>query len=287
MIELSNQTQEDTSDLVDEILHSIFFLGWINHPKLSLNDLLDNDDEIYVHLEDRHPQPFQLYKTQLPRRSPFSCVLDMIVKLIGQENEDEIKERLQNLIDSLRENTKKKILFSSTICISHMNIPDSVRHYGVSMSLISSGSAKQILVAASCLNHWDPRVAGAVMSYYPALTRKPYFDGTITLPPDVRCEAFDLCTGIIKPACQSCGNLFGLQTEEEKEWFYGNCAEIESVSNLLRNENVPVEAVPEENRKKAADSVLKQLKCLLKNNKPPFDWDGGYYSPQGARDENN
>ncbi|XP_072227009.1 uncharacterized protein [Leuresthes tenuis] len=313
MVELSNQTREDTSELVDEILHSIFFLGAINRPKVSPRSLLDDNREIYDHLIDRFPQPFKLYSSQLPRRSPFSCVLDMIVQVVGQENEDEIKGRLRTLSHQLMQNAQLQILVSSTICISSINIPGSKRYYGVSMST-KGRPAGQIIVAASCFSYWDDYVADAVMTYCPnKKTKKSYFDRTIQLPAEVTCQAYNISSGREMDPCRSCGNLFGLQTRAEKYWAYGNCAEVESVSNLLKNENRIRENVqprpeenrqganddilmhqnrirenvqprPEENRQRAKDEILKHLRNLLKNE-VRFNWDGVFYSPESVRDE--
>ncbi|KAG7245180.1 hypothetical protein INR49_023746 [Caranx melampygus] len=62
MLDLCNQTP-GSKDLVDEILHCIFFLGRVNNI------------------------PYTPEKSSLPKRSPFSCVMDMVVKQKGQVNE--------------------------------------------------------------------------------------------------------------------------------------------------------------------------------------------------------
>ncbi|RVE68924.1 hypothetical protein OJAV_G00096070 [Oryzias javanicus] len=128
MVDLNIQTRQDTSMLVEEVLHSLFFLGAINCPPFSPRSLLD-DDEILDHLNTEYPLPFQLYSTQLPRRSPFSCLLDMVVSLYGQENENQIKDKLKIIVNEGSSKIKKKrkqILFSSTICISRINISNSL-----------------------------------------------------------------------------------------------------------------------------------------------------------------
>ncbi|XP_014850697.1 PREDICTED: uncharacterized protein LOC106922635 isoform X5 [Poecilia mexicana] len=236
MVEMASLIQEDTSELVDEILHSIFFLGKITQPEFSPRQLFVDDVDMFDYLNEAHPEPFRLYSSQLPRRSPFSCVLDMVVHLEGQENVDEIRTKLQELTQKLKEGASKKELYSTTICISGDNT-DSVRHYGVSMST-TGRPAGQIMVSASCLNFWEQHVADAVMSYYPEETRKTYSDVTIKLPDGVRCQAFDLKSGKVKIPCFSCTNMFGLDTTDTQVWPNGNCAEAESLSNLLREEEV-------------------------------------------------
>ncbi|MEQ2234869.1 hypothetical protein ILYODFUR_035809, partial [Ilyodon furcidens] len=97
MMDMTTRTREDTSELVDEILHSIFFLGEINRPAFSPRQLLDDDEDLLDCLMEAYPEPFRLYSSQLPRRSPFSCVLDMVVYLEGQENEDAIRTTLREI----------------------------------------------------------------------------------------------------------------------------------------------------------------------------------------------
>uniref|UniRef100_A0A096LYU0 Uncharacterized protein n=1 Tax=Poecilia formosa TaxID=48698 RepID=A0A096LYU0_POEFO len=271
-----------------QILHSIFFLGKITQPEFSPRQLFVDDVDMFDYLNEAHPEPFRLYSSQLPRRSPFSCVLDMVVHLEGQENVDEIRTKLQELTQKLKEGASKKELYSTTICISGDNT-DSVRHYGVSMST-TGRPAGQILVAASCLNFWEEHVADAVMSYYPKKTRKRYFDVTIHLPADVRCEAFKLGSREAISPCRSCQNMFGLDTTETKSWAYGNCAEIESLSNLLREEEVRerVQRIgnwTEENKEKVRRAVINHLRRELK--KVGFEWDNQFYTAQSARAEND
>ncbi|RVE68902.1 hypothetical protein OJAV_G00096090 [Oryzias javanicus] len=105
MVKLNNQTQQDTSMLVEEVLHSLFFLGVINCPPFSPRSLLDDDDVILAYLKREYPLPFQLYSAQLPRRSPFSCLQDMLVSLYGQENEDQIDDELKKIVHKMKGGT--------------------------------------------------------------------------------------------------------------------------------------------------------------------------------------
>ncbi|XP_030268528.1 uncharacterized protein LOC115579148 [Sparus aurata] len=279
------------SKLVDEVLHSIFFLGVIkDKPKYSPKDILD-DEDVLNKLKGRYPQPFETFSSQLPKRSPFSCVLDMVVNLNGQQNEDQIKNRLKELI--VDNKLQGKQLVSNTICVSQPDMtPKSVRYYGVSMST-SGRNPGQIVVAASCLSNWDSYVADAVVTYYPLKVKKSYFDGTIKLPKQARCEAFTLREGAPMAPCRSCGNMFGLTTSENQQWAYGNCAEAESLSNLLKNEKEmrkqvkqPSDTCTPANRKRAVENVQKLLKQYLDKDskediKLKFQWDNQFYIPQG------
>ncbi|KAM8766956.1 uncharacterized protein AB9X84_006037 [Acanthopagrus schlegelii] len=294
MVELAPEkgSPAHPSVLVDEVLHSIFFLGEINKPKYSPQDILD-DEDIFNKLKGCYPEPFKFFSSRLPTRAPLSCVLDMVVNLNGQQNEDKIKNRLQEFTLQLKQDGGTALV-SSTICVSQPDVtPKSVRYYGVSMS--TSGPVPgQVIIAASCLSdvaekRWDSYVADAVMTYYSKekkKQKKPYFDGTIKLPKQARCQAFSLTDGTPMAPCRSCGNMFGLTTTETREWPYGNCAEPESLSNLLKNENntraqvmQPSDTCTPANRQRAVEDVKKLLKEYLRMLQ--FQWDNQYYTPQG------
>ncbi|XP_068580829.1 uncharacterized protein [Cebidichthys violaceus] len=288
MLGLNNQAPDEAKPaaeaLVDEILHSIFFLGRIHNPSFSPRSILSNDEMLDA-LQECFPRPFDLYSSQLPRRSPFSCVLDMIVLLLGQQNESEIIDGLQEIIIDLNPGGSRDLV-SSTICVSHRTDNENqVKYYGVSMSA-PGRFPRRFMIAASCLSSWDRHVAGAVMTYFPNKTKKRDFDGTIRLPQHVRCQAFDLFDVDEKPPCRSCGNLFGLTTGEMEEWVYGNCAEVESLSNLFKNEvDVKDQARPtstkysDENRERVENAMRVDLRNLLME-KNDFKWRGDFYSPQ-------
>ncbi|CAK6961013.1 uncharacterized protein LOC128374218 [Scomber scombrus] len=76
MLDWCNRT-EGSKKFVDEILYSIFFLGKINNPQFLPEMIFADDKQILENLKKTYPKPFELYSTQLPRRSPFSCVMDM------------------------------------------------------------------------------------------------------------------------------------------------------------------------------------------------------------------
>ncbi|XP_037651997.1 uncharacterized protein LOC119503979 [Sebastes umbrosus] len=262
-------TVEHPTLLLDEILHSIFFFGKLDDPEFSPESLVNDDKELREMLKDHYPRPFDLYSSQVPKRSPFSCVLDMIVHLHGQKNDEkEIIKTLQDFIKKLEKDGSNGLV-PSTICVSQSNIPESVKYYGVSMSSLGLKPGR-IMVAASCLSSWDSKVADAVMTYKQNKKKNLDFDGTVKLQPYVRCQAFSIRDGTEKPPCKSCGNLFGLETNEKKEWAYGNCAEAESLSNLLKNDEQVREQVQptsetctDVNREKVKESVLKELKSFL------------------------
>ncbi|XP_078146543.1 uncharacterized protein LOC144542892 [Centroberyx gerrardi] len=282
MLKLNVQTAELTKVLVDEILHSIFFLGIICKPSYP-PEIIVNDTKMLGKLREKFPRPFEFYSSQLPQRSPFSCVLDMIVtQAEDKENENQIKQKLQEFIRQLSLGNEKPLV-SSTICVSQ--IPNSVRYYGVSMSSKGANPGR-IMVAASCLETWDSCVADAVMTYYPPPSnRTSSFDGTLQLEGHVTCQAFRISDGIELPPCKSCKELFGLETTDISKWAYGNCAEAESLSNLFKKEEeVKMNVQPtsenytEENRRTAVADVQRYLKQML--HEVQFNWDKNFYVPQ-------
>lgn len=210
------------------------------------------------------------------------CDCLQIVHLTGERYENDIIQKLQELNRQLSRGRKAKHLISSTICVSqNTEIPESVRYYGISMST-SGGISGQIMVAASCYSSWDSHVTDAVMTYYPNNLKKTYFDGTIRLPDKVRCQAFSLSDGKTKTPCRSCKDLFGLHTDATRIWPYGNCAEVESVSNLFENESeIKKKAGPtsdmctDENRQQARISALNRLNGLLRD--VGFTWDNKFF----------
>ncbi|XP_031163692.1 uncharacterized protein LOC116055797 [Sander lucioperca] len=280
------ERQRPNRVLVDEVLHSIFFLGKINTPPYSPERIL-SDADLIREFKIRFPLPFEKCSSQVPRRSPFSCVLDMVVDLTGQVNEGAIRQKLQQLVGELRGDINKKPLVSKTICVSQSNPPGSVRYYGVSMST-DGAVPKKILIGASCLSKWERYVADAVMTYYPEpntrpFVKKTYFDGTIKVPENVRCETFDLYDGGLKPPCKSCGELFGLATTETRGFIHGNCAEAESLSKLFKGDEAVRGQVPAPtggDRERAITSIHDALKRFVRAFQGFSQWTDSFYTPQ-------
>ncbi|TKS88912.1 hypothetical protein D9C73_022657 [Collichthys lucidus] len=269
-----------------EVLHSILFLGHINEPRFTPEDILCTKLNEY---KGRYPRPFQCYSTQLPKRAPISCVLEMIVSMTGQEEVKVIFQRLLQLIDKLKEGETKHLV-SNTFCVSQPNkSPETARYYGVSMSTSGRDSGR-IMVNACCLSrYWDSYVADAVMTYNPNKQKKTYFDATIKLPNEVKCQAFGFSEEMTEmPPCKSCSNLFGLTTSSTRIWPYGNCAEPESLSNLLQNEKeVKEKSEPksktctDENRRRAEDSVWKETERMLREKlSDRYEYGRQFYTPQ-------
>ncbi|AWP04896.1 Hypothetical protein SMAX5B_016242 [Scophthalmus maximus] len=68
----------------------------VNNAPYTPENIID-DKDMLTKLKEKYPRPFEFYLTQLPKRGPFSCVMDMIVLQKGQENENHIKQSLIDL----------------------------------------------------------------------------------------------------------------------------------------------------------------------------------------------
>ncbi|KAK6323976.1 hypothetical protein J4Q44_G00063150 [Coregonus suidteri] len=257
-------------EFVDEMLQSIFFLGWINSPQYTPKDIL-GDCEFMMMM---FPGPFESYKRKLPKWTPFSCVLDMVVSLFGP---DKIQQKLSEIATDMLGEHK---FTSSTICISESE----ECYYGASMSC-KGRKQGQIMIAVSCLCTWHYGVSNAVMTYKPDQKKRDDFDGTMQLPQNVKCQAFNVKSGKVMSPCDSCVDLFGLKTSAQsnkktQRWIYGHCAEAESLSKLLYKE-IEIEVAPVEEHK-MREQVMKEVKTHLEANLrlSKFDWDSSYYTPQ-------
>lgn len=156
----------------------------------------------------------------------------------------------------------------------------------------SGKRAREIMIAASCYNSWDECVAGAVMTYFPDNTKNPNIDRTIKLPKNVRCEAFSLSDGRKMDPCNSCDTLFSLSMTNasnvniepdlhaKTSYPYGNCAEVESLSNLFKSEtHVKEQAQPtSESWAGMKDRCLQILQNRL-DVQNVFTWDRKFYNP--------
>ncbi|XP_016530664.1 uncharacterized protein LOC103143278 isoform X2 [Poecilia formosa] len=246
------------------------------HLKEKKDDIKSTLEELKHQLKKNASDTMLYFTISICHGNNTHPVINLTGGQINREQiEDEIKTTLQELEHRLMGNASY-----STITVYSGNSKHSVRHYGVSMST-TGGPAGQIMVAASCLKYWEKDVADAVMSYYPK--GKKYFNVTIKLPDWVRCQAFELTgSGEVKIPCRSCSNMFGLVTTATQAWPHGNCAEAESLSNLLKEKEVGVERIINKavNRGNAVDDVKNQLRCEL--NKVNFVSDILFYTGLGV-----
>ncbi|KAI4876217.1 hypothetical protein NFI96_017962 [Prochilodus magdalenae] len=256
---------------MDEMLHSIFFLGHIhgNHGnRLTPKDFFTHTSlPIMSYL---FPEPFIKYNSHLPTRTPFSILLHIMEILYSTE--ERIKKGLQELLGEMKfpnplhqPGSKKEqyyTLESTVICVCSDS--DSQEYYGASLCC-RKGPAKGILIGLSCLKTWHEYVSHAVMSF----TSGAPSDG-ITFPKSLRCQAFyrDWKENVYKEkrACWNCKQLFNLQDadEDKVEHPFGNCAETECLSKLLINnqhvyENVTIDSHTQETLEELRSSTRARL----------------------------
>ncbi|XP_051965488.1 uncharacterized protein LOC127631413 [Xyrauchen texanus] len=213
----------------------------------------------FSQLYNKFSKPFNEFCTHLPTRTPFSILLDVVVKIKGSQNEIEVMEYLLTLLKQL--NVPKKPYFNyytleaTVICICHYEMTGGEttnKFYGASLSC-KGLREQQVIISLSCRHTWTLKVAYAV-----ALADE---GGAIQLPQTVKCKAFKRIRGndryCEKPPCKNCITIFKGATfepchseaDEEPKWPYGNCAETESLSKLLN-----------------ADPALCEQVQVLKNN---------------------
>ncbi|XP_017575543.1 uncharacterized protein LOC108440881 isoform X1 [Pygocentrus nattereri] len=252
---------------MDEMLHSIFFLGYIHQDRLIPDDFF----EISTAQQDMcnmFPGPFRKYNSHLPTRTPFSILLDMMEMLYSTER---IKEELLHLLKEMKfpnplhkpgSKPEQYYTLESTV-ICECSDSDSQKHYGASLCC-RKGAAKKILIDLSCLKTWHKYVSHAVMSFSSGAG-----DG-ITFPESLRCQAYvrNWKTNVYEERnpCFNCGNLFNLQDADldKVEYPFGNCAETECLSKLLINnqymhENAVINNHTEENVEELRSSTKAHL----------------------------
>ncbi|KAK6469526.1 hypothetical protein HHUSO_G31792 [Huso huso] len=231
-----------------EVLHSIFFLGNINDVKIDPMEFFT--DIVGEEIKKKFPEAFEKYDTHLPTRTPFSILLDAVVLIKGNQNQKDVMEYLSALLKELSVPKPKKATHSNyytleatVICMCHYErnglkgLNPNPNFYGGSLSC-KGLKERKVMIALSCLEPWTPAVAYAV-----AFADEGAY---IKLPKDVISEAFqrDLKTDsyLEKAPCTNCITIFrGVSfkpcytgNNKKELWPYGNCAETESLSKLLK-----------------------------------------------------
>ncbi|XP_036423163.1 uncharacterized protein LOC118806024 isoform X2 [Colossoma macropomum] len=223
---------------MDEMLHSIFFLGHIYEHRLTPREFFSLP-KVLETVSSSFSEPFKKYSSHLPTRTPFSILLDMMEILYSTKR---LKEELLHLLKEMKfpnplhkpgsKQEQYYTLESTVIC--ECSDSDSQKYYGASLCC-RKGAAKEILIDLSCLQLWHKYVSHAVMSF-----SSGGGDG-ITFPGSLRCQAYvrDRKRNVYeeKQPCSNCGRMFNLQdaNPDKVEYPFGNCAETECLSKLLIN----------------------------------------------------
>ncbi|KAK1163763.1 hypothetical protein AOXY_G15660 [Acipenser oxyrinchus oxyrinchus] len=240
---------KDIRAYMTEVLHCIFFLGNIHKLKIKPIEFFARD--VGLQMKKMFPDPFEKYHTHLPTRTPFSILLDAIVRIKGSHNQKEVMDCLSTFLQDLKvpkpnSSTNKYwnhyTLEATVICICHYErtvVEKRDNFYGASLSCKGKDEQK-IMISLSCLETWNAAVAHAV-----SLADN---GGVIKLPQTVICRAFKRNWGTGRyygePPCSKCINIFQgasfepchRKTDKEPTWPYGHCAETESLSKLLNAE---------------------------------------------------
>ncbi|XP_044154557.1 uncharacterized protein LOC122941399 isoform X1 [Bufo gargarizans] len=230
----------------EQVLHSIFFFGYINKKKILPEDFLP--EEVISQLKNLFPKPFREYNTHLPYYTPYSILLEYMTRIIGAEDPDLFMQELTKVNQSLwkvcDEQGNQPIAndFAATAStVSYCCVIDTnngkvlEKAYGASMSC-KGKIQREIMIALSALHVWDKAISYAVSSK----GKHP-----ITFPDRVHCRAYSIIAqrGAYKEKrpCKRCNQLYKVNfipgyEADNREYPYGNCAENESLSRLLQAE---------------------------------------------------
>ncbi|XP_048847175.1 uncharacterized protein LOC125717865 [Brienomyrus brachyistius] len=238
---------------IKEILHSIFFIGYINKPPINPRDILETD--LHSKLFEKFPDVFQSYETQLPRRPPFSVLLEVVVETTGDRSVTAILEVLQKLNDDMIIRRSEGNFCGNDFCFGATVVSCSYfqrggqktqNYFGASVSC-KGRKATRIFICLACIETWNDNMAHAV-----CLASKHH--RSISLPVAVYSMAYQVCRvregenyshiyEELSP-CLLCQEIFPNVTfsppatadQDKPSWNYGNCAECEAISNLLNGE---------------------------------------------------
>ncbi|XP_043924127.1 uncharacterized protein LOC122799251 isoform X1 [Protopterus annectens] len=233
---------------MEEVLHVIFFFGHMHVMPINPKEFFR--DEEYERLKKILPAPFEKYKTHLPTRTPYSVLLEVVVKMNNPNNVNRILQQLTDINKALQKPTptdkqlcsNNDYSFDSTV-VSFSYFQDPVTNkrsenfFGASLGC-KGRVERQIMIAISCIKVWNMAVAYAV--HYARQERCVHF------PDFVYSEAFKSGRKNNGPykklaPCRKCFRSFQnvkfVPAHEElnyrADWPNGNCAEAESLSKLL------------------------------------------------------
>nr|XP_023693503.1 uncharacterized protein LOC111857175 isoform X2 [Paramormyrops kingsleyae] len=269
MVRKEKLSQERGHRYMKEILHCIFFHCHIYRPpihdkqsiypkeiqsKLLIHPVNVLREDLHSKLSKKFPDVFQSYTSQLPRRSPFSILLEVVVETTAERSETAILRELARLNDQMiikisdRKSSANDFCFAAAVVsCSGFERSDLVtqEYFGASMSC-KGPITTMIFISVACIETWNDNVAHGV-----CLAANGH--RSITLPDTVWSRAHRLRspreggnnshTYKARSPCLWCKNTFPNVTfspidtaQNEPTWQCGNCAECEAISNLLNGE---------------------------------------------------
>lgn len=229
--------------LVDEMIHSILFTGHILDLKIEPEEMFAGG--VREILNAYFGTAKKSFKTQLPKRTPFSCMLNLVAEIKAKGNKTSLIETLSKITEELHCSAVNQLL-GSAVCITHSEDFQQIFSYGASIPKAEK-RYKEIWIDLSCVHTWHPRVSYAVMQCSRKEVRTETFPSLETFK--ASCTAYDakqedLQNLTKKEPCQSCCELFSLEPPSYMSSgapnLYGNCAETEAISELFRLRRVPL-----------------------------------------------
>lgn len=161
MMTIRNQHQEsELFRCMKEMLHSIFFLGYIHEDRLQPIDFFPpNIPAVHESMRHMFPGAFQQYMSHLPTRTPFSILLELMEILY--KTEERMKKELACLLKGMKfpnplykagsKYQQYYTLESTVISVCYSNLNSQRKYYGASLCC-RKGNAKTIFINLSCLN---------------------------------------------------------------------------------------------------------------------------------------
>ncbi|XP_028647785.1 uncharacterized protein LOC114643365 [Erpetoichthys calabaricus] len=289
--------KEDAQLYIKEMLHSVLFLLYINKPSIEPQEFMSQ--RMLESFRRNYSDVLEKYKTHLPLRPPYSILLDLVVKIMEHDQEDEM------ILDCLWDLNEKMLIsgmgneeqmsandfaFSSRVVsccyFSEKSTDFKTRKYFGASVACKGKIQREVFIDVACVKTWHPKVAIGVVN---ASTGNE----TLQLPEYVYSTAYRMkssnTTSCIcykaMPPCPRCLDIFpniifspeALEVYNAK-WEHGNCAECESVSNLLKAERDLEEAVamPLSNnrinrRQQRLIENLRNTRFLLRSNLIYYD----------------
>ncbi|XP_067860159.1 uncharacterized protein [Heptranchias perlo] len=269
-----------------EILHTVLFYGSINWPSIEPEEMLEQRE--FQLLSSKYPDVFQQYNTHLPTRPPYTVLLDVVVEIMGRNEEEKVLKCLLSLTEQmvlpLTDDKSSKVgnVFVSTV-INYCYFWDSDiknektdNYFGASVSC-KGRQQRQIMIDILCCQTWHKHISLAVC------IGNMYKNQAVWFPPEVHSLAFNIIfneesppapsatpdnqhvltvvgsAGVQEPnsleisrtprqrasliprvPCERCLDMFpNINYHPNPEyhghpyWEHGNCAECESLSQLL------------------------------------------------------
>ncbi|XP_072259516.1 uncharacterized protein [Pyxicephalus adspersus] len=245
LLQGTSTTTEEKFLYMQRVFHAIFFYGHINCPQIQPKDFIPAIS--WPVLQKKFPKPLREYSTHLPCQTPYSTLLEYMTKVYGKQEVLELlmkinRDLLINICDDEGKqlSTKDFALSASVITQSYIfNSSENHAEMFFGSSIAYKGEvARNVMIAISALFVWDK-----VISYEVSCAEGGQ---GIHFPNNVYCNSYRFDIQSLEfeaiPPCIKCHQMFivkfdptYVETNKREEWRHGNCAETESLSNLIHN----------------------------------------------------